>query len=342
MQTAMGVLVGILELVYTTGRSEAQEAADTGALMCLSGPSLAHDDARRIDHLSRVRELESAGDLVGAIVEAQRAAFDRPGAEEYEALARLAQRSGDRLLAAQALGALAGAMPESAEPLVRLARLFIDAGDSRGALEAATEATERDPHDAEAWHLKGRAEAQQGSLTQAIASFEQAVRLNPRHAWALNNLGYACLLDRNPQRAVAALERARELAPHLAYVHNNLGVAYEELGRLDEAQLAYGKALELEPDHKTAAAGFARMAETMGWAGPGVEAGTDAGTTDAGDSSEWSEEVAPSTAVERSWLFEAGLRSDGDDPSGADLRDEAPAAPPPAGPVAGRADNGRD
>jgi Flp pilus assembly protein TadD len=66
---------------------------------------------------------------------------------------------------------------------------------------------------------------------------------------------------------VEALERARLLAPHLAYIHNNLGVAYEELGKLDDAQLAYGKALDLEPGQPSAAASFARTAEALGWAG---------------------------------------------------------------------------
>ncbi|HEY3445161.1 MAG TPA: tetratricopeptide repeat protein [Myxococcales bacterium] len=326
MKTAIALLAGLLGTMGWAGRAGAQ--APDVSLMCLAGPSLAHDDARRIDHLGRARELESSGDLRGAIAEARRAAFDRGGREEYDTLVRLAQKAGDAALAVQALGALADAAPEDAEPLVRLARMFADAGDSGAAAEAAAEAAERNPASAEAWHLKGRAELQRGRLSEAVAAFERTVRLNPRHAWAYNNLGYARLLARQPEKAIEALERAKLLAPHLAYIHNNLGVAYEELGRLDDAQLAYGKALDLEPGHPSAAASFARTAEAMGWAGPSVEARPDAGmAADGGVAGDWAEEFEPATVAERSWLFEAGVRSEGEEPSGADLREDGRPAP---------------
>ncbi|MGC4117092.1 MAG: tetratricopeptide repeat protein [Myxococcales bacterium] len=326
MKTALVVLAGLLA---TTGRMQVATAQGASApVMCLAGPALAHDDARRIDHLARAHELEAAGDVAGAIAETRRAAYDRPGRAEYELLARLAQKAGDQALAMQALGALADAAPEDAEPLLKLARAFVEAGDTGAAAEAATEAAERNPLSAEAWHLKGRAELQRGRLSEAIAAFERTVRLNPRHAWAYNNLGYARLLARQPEKAVQALERARQLAPHLAYVHNNLGVAYEELGRLDDAQLAFGKALDLEPGHPSAAASFARTAEALGWAGPAVEARPDAGAgIDGGESGDWAEEFEPATVAERSWLFEPGPRAAGDEPSGADLREQAPVRP---------------
>lgn len=337
MKTKVAMLAGMLNLC-TPALASAQ-AADAGVDsgpdggVCLAGPAIAHEDARRIDHLARARDLEQSGDLVGAIAEARRAAYDLPGREPLDALARLAQRAKDPTLLSQALGALADAAPADPEPLVRLARLFADGGEPGKAADAAAEAVERDPQNAEAWHLVGRAAMQRQALADAVTAFERTVRLNPRHAWAWNNLGYARLLAGKPEKAVFALEHARELAPHLAYVRNNLGVAYERLGRLDEAQFEYGKALDLEPAHPSAAANFARAAEALGWAGPSVESTPDGGVGER--TAEWSgEEFAPGPAPERSWLFESTVKGAEDEPTGADLRDP-PESGRPLGVAAG-------
>jgi Flp pilus assembly protein TadD len=296
-------------------------SADAGTQGTLA---LAHDDARRIDHLARALKLERGKDLAGALVEARRAHYDRPGREALEATARVAGKLHDRATEGVALRELANLSPKDAGPLTRLARLHADSSDLAQAAQVAGEAAERDPTSVEAWHLKGLAELRRGALPQAIAAFETTVRLNPRHSWALNNLGYALLLSGNPEKAVVALERAQVLASHLACVHNNLGVAYEQLGRLDEAQLAYSKALELEPEHPRAAANFARTAEALGWAGPTADGeGEGEGEGDAGvtGASEWSAQEFDGTGSARSWPLE-GAKSPGDDPSGVDLRED--------------------
>ncbi|MBI5545018.1 MAG: tetratricopeptide repeat protein [Deltaproteobacteria bacterium] len=285
---------------------------------------LAHEDARRIDHLARSRELERAGDTSGALAEARRAAFDRPDRQSLESVARLAGKRQDRPLVVFALQNLARQAPNDPDPLLRLARLHLEKPtEAAAAAIVAMQAVERDPRCAEGWHLKGRADLQRGAVPEAIGAFERAVRLDPRRSWAWNNLGYARLLAGRPEQAVPALERARQLAPHLAYVVNNLGAAYEALGRVDEAQRAYGKALELEPDHPGAAANFARAAEMLGWSGPSVESGRpDAGSVGA-DWEAASEEYATASVSERSWLLQESAKGPGDEPSGWDLREEA-------------------
>ncbi len=51
---------------------------------------------------------------------------------------------------------------------------------------------------------------------------------------------------------VAFWEDAARKSPHKARVFNNLGYAYQQTGRLDEAEQAYLRALELDPKHPRA------------------------------------------------------------------------------------------
>lgn len=280
------------------------------------GVALAHEDARRVDHLERAGRLEQSGDLEGALVEARRAAFDRPDRGSFGAVVRLAGRTRALELALEGRRALCQLETAQAADHVALAQALLEAGRSAQAEQAASEAVGKSPSMAEAWHLRGLARLRLGSLAAAAADFEQVTRLNPRHAWAWNNQGYARLLMGEPARAVAPLERARALAPHLAYVHNNLGVALERLGRLADAHAAYSKALELDPGHAHAAANFARAAEALGWAGPAAGE-TDAGASEPGG---WVEEFERAGEGARAWLLEAGIRAPGDGPSGADVQ----------------------
>jgi Flp pilus assembly protein TadD len=60
-------------------------------------------------------------------------------------------------------------------------------------------------------------------------------------------------LDRGaPQRAVADLEHAAALAPEVSAIQNHLGIAYEEVGRDDDARMAYERAVALDCDNRAA------------------------------------------------------------------------------------------
>jgi len=60
-------------------------------------------------------------------------------------------------------------------------------------------------------------------------------------------------LDRgDPARAAADLERAAALVPQASEVQNHLGLAYARLGRSDEAERAFRRAVELDCDNAAA------------------------------------------------------------------------------------------
>jgi tetratricopeptide (TPR) repeat protein len=69
----------------------------------------------------------------------------------------------------------------------------------------------------------------------------------------LLGLGYATVQRNETYRSeVSFWDDAAKKSPHKARVFNNLGFAYQQAGRLDEAEQAYLRALELDPKHPRA------------------------------------------------------------------------------------------
>jgi Flp pilus assembly protein TadD len=280
-----------------------------------SSADLPHEDARRIDHLARSWDLERVGDLEGAMAEARRSVFDEKNRASLEAVARLGERMKQRDPATDALRRLALLVPTDPRPWLWLARLHVDAGELETGLSVATEATRRDPTSTDAFHWRGLIALRQGDLKQAMADFEQTIFLSPSHRWALNNLGYARILSGQYERAIEPLARACRLAPHLALAHNNLGVAYEHVGRLREAQEAYGKAMALDRLDVRLSANFMRVSRLL--AGSQVDA-------DGQNGSDWESHEQDFVDVNASgmainWVLGGASVRAADEPAGADL-----------------------
>ncbi|MEM7409624.1 MAG: tetratricopeptide repeat protein [Myxococcota bacterium] len=56
-----------------------------------------------------------------------------------------------------------------------------------------------------------------------------------------------------PERAARLLEQAAERAPEASEIQNHLGLAYWQLGRTEEARMAFERALDLDSDNAAAA-----------------------------------------------------------------------------------------
>ncbi len=225
--------------------------------------SLPHDTAQ-VDHLGRSRVLLGEGDVSGAFTEARRALFSAPSdVETLRQVAKLAVKSGQHAMAAEAYGRISTLVTDDAAPLVSRARAFLKVNDATQAVIAAREAITRDSGNTEAFQALGLAQLAEKNLAGAITSFTKAVELNPQHGYALNNLGLACLRANQNERAVEVLTRAAERLPHVAYVHNNLGVALERTGRGEEATAAYQQAMDLSPKYVKARVNAARIARAV-------------------------------------------------------------------------------
>jgi Flp pilus assembly protein TadD len=238
------------------------------------GLALAHDTPA-VDHLARAKALVSEGDVKGGLAEARRAVYSSPtDTEALTVAARLARRTGQPVMAAEAWGRVALESPDDAVPLIEQARALYVAKDYPGTVMAGREAIGRDDENPEAHHIVGLAQLSMGELKGAIQSFERTVQLEPGHGWALNNLGFCYLRANENEKAAKVLGEAAEKLPHVAFVQNNLGVALERVGRTEEAKSAYQKAMDLSPKYVKARINAARVAraEAEGLEGEDVPA----------------------------------------------------------------------
>ncbi len=75
-----------------------------------------------------------------------------------------------------------------------------------------------------------------------------SVKLSERSKRALERLQADFVLRRGQRPTLqAVLERAVELTPDGAGSHNDLGFAYLQLGRYEQAAVAFGEAIHLDP-----------------------------------------------------------------------------------------------
>ena len=227
-------------------------------------PLAVEHDQPKVDHLARAHELKGLGDFNGALTEARRALFtDGTDEDALGFIAKIAPRTGQHGLAAEAYGRLAELHTDDAVPLIAQTRALISARAYVAAMRVGREAVALDAQNVEGWHALGRAHLSNGDLQSAIVAFEKAVEIDPKHGYALNNLGLAYLRANENAAAAQVLERAVELLPHVAYVQNNLGVAYERLGHVEEAKAAYDQATVLSPKYVKARVNSDRVAKVQ-------------------------------------------------------------------------------
>ena len=236
----------------STGHSQPAPPPPPSTLAELERDPLAyqHEEEQPVDHLQRARDQKAQGDFEDALIQARCALLHEPeDGEALELISQLAELTGDKSLAIDALERLAHLQPDDAAPLIREARLLVSLGRLKQARQIAREAIDRDGENPESYQVAGRTYLAAEELPGAIAMFQKAIALSPEHGYALNNLGFAYLRANRNQEAVDVLTRAAKLLPHLAYVHNNLGVALERVGEVQQAKLAFARAVELSPTH---------------------------------------------------------------------------------------------
>ena len=90
-----------------------------------------------------------------------------------------------------------------------------------------------------------------GRLAEAFQHLTEAVRLDPAYLEALNELGSRHLQNGEPQAALEYLERALAIDGNSADVVTNQTWALLALGRLEEAERAARRAVQLAPDADT-------------------------------------------------------------------------------------------
>ena len=94
----------------------------------------------------------------------------------------------------------------------------------------------------------GRVFLEQDKRPDARVELDKALAIDPSLVTAMVALSDFHLENRDWQSTATLLEQARELDPDDPAIRQNLGIAYRGLGRNDEAERSYQKALDLDPE----------------------------------------------------------------------------------------------
>lgn len=221
------------------------------------------------DEHGRGLERLEAGDAEAAIPLLEAALGRDPARDDVRAdlaLALLAAGHPERTLTA--VGPLLARRPPDVRARVLEVEALLALGRVHEAWRRGEDLANDAPRDADAWYTWGRASLSAGRHEDARRAFEKALDLSPGDPDALH--GLLALAARDPaEEPYPTLEA--ELIPRLgddaAFLHNR-GAAAEGLGRFEEAEALYRKALERDPDSAWSWYNLARVIErTAGVAG---------------------------------------------------------------------------
>jgi tetratricopeptide (TPR) repeat protein len=116
-----------------------------------------------------------------------------------------------------------------------------------------------DPAYAQAYNNRGQSYLALGQPERSIADFNQAIQLDPTNAVAFTNRGRCYSALREYDKAISDYNEAielysmsqtqegNELSQSIAVVWNSLGIALRFLGRIEQAESSFAKAISTDP-----------------------------------------------------------------------------------------------
>jgi tetratricopeptide (TPR) repeat protein len=113
-------------------------------------------------------------------------------------------------------------------------------------VEALKRAASDKPDEAQTLLALGHAYLATNRYAEAETEYQAAIALNPDNSDYYNRLAINYPEWDKPKKAIEPYWRAADLKPHHV-LYYSLGNTYQKLGRLDEAQAAYRKAVEIKP-----------------------------------------------------------------------------------------------
>jgi Flp pilus assembly protein TadD len=162
-------------------------------------------------------------------------------------LAELQLQAGDTVGAVAGLKAYLEKQPKDARAWEALGKAQLRTRDAAGARESFVKTVELVPGSARGPYLVGLALRAQGKPVEAKQQFEKALAMAPGFTDPLDQLATMSFAEKNPQAAIARIERQALLEPKSAAIQYLLGRAYQAGGDAKQAEKAFLKAIELNP-----------------------------------------------------------------------------------------------
>ena len=135
--------------------------------------------------------------------------------------------------------------PTDPNAAFKLAERAVVRGDWPGARRAYGRVLKSMPKDWRGYYRAGLLEAGGGHYQRAERALARALALSRDNAQVAANLAQVYLLTDRPTEAIELIAPIAATAPNSPDIQRQLGIAYQDLGRFDLAEAAYGRAMEL-------------------------------------------------------------------------------------------------
>ncbi|MBK1634252.1 tetratricopeptide repeat-containing sulfotransferase family protein [Rhodovulum adriaticum] len=138
--------------------------------------------------------------------------------------------------------------PKSAPALIALGHALTRLGLTEEAVEVLGRAARHQPKSPEPQAQLGHAHLKARDFAAAAKAFKRAVALGDTRVATLEALAQALDGAGDPEGALAAHDKAVAVAPDRADVHGRRAIQLQQMGRFDEAEAGFRRALTLDPD----------------------------------------------------------------------------------------------
>lgn len=155
-------------------------------------------------------------------------------------------RAGDYRTAEPLLRALLAHDANHADAILNLGMMLSDQRNLAEAAALLRRFVDLVPDSSNGWTALGVAESRNGNVQGAKTALSQALDIDPQNAYALRNLG-AVLMTESPEEALVVLAQAARLMPQDQAAQYGHAQCLLQLGRTDEADPIFVKAIELSP-----------------------------------------------------------------------------------------------
>jgi len=159
---------------------------------------------------------------------------------------------------------VASRFPNDPYPLDVLARAYLLNGDTASAEECWKRCLDLDSHFMSAYHCLAEVATAREDHERVEALMRQALALDAASVEAQLTLTSALMELGRFEEALAVGNKCAKSAPGSPIVWSLLGKVYFQLGRNDEAQESYERALALNPNHATTIYGLAMVYRRLG------------------------------------------------------------------------------
>jgi len=230
----------------------------------IEAPTDGYSSASAYAHFLRARLLALQGEHARSVEQLRLALASDPGRPELMlALAEAQARAGTPARAEATVRGLLERRPDHVPALLFLGRLLFETDRPQRAREVLERARKLAPREQEPYLLLAEMALEAGHPDEAVHTVQALADLN-RDTTGLRRLGMA-LLDRGePETARVLLAKTVQIDPGDAEAQGALGEALEALGRPADAEAAYGRSLERDPDAREVLLRAGRLALRSG------------------------------------------------------------------------------